>query len=372
MNLFTRKLELMAHKLRSMDLSKKLKTKTYLFVNQAFERLKERVKEDNLNFEDNDLIIQIEKTYSTDFNVGVIGFVLSKGQPVKEMNVIVGNQTVKIKKWLPRPDIASQYPAYKTDGKCGFAVNIPIPRKHVFTFKVNELEPKVVTLAGRKPFDPTGFPNSAHFADFVKIVNERGLKVLELGARQVGNLSRRNLFRDAKQYVGFDIYKDQNVDIVGDAHKLSTYFEPEEFDAVFSDSVFEHLALPWVVSMEINKVLKPGGLVHTSTPSSWPFHERPWDFWRYTDYGHKILFSRPLGFEVIDVGLHSPLQMYLVDVPEEGGSFPEELPFAYSFGNVSILAKKIGPVSSKIKWDVDSSEFIAEGEVYPNPNAPVK
>lgn len=320
-------------------------------------------------FEDKDLIIQIENTYSTDFNVGALGYIVSKRMPVEEMYVIVEDQKVKVKKWLSRQDVIDQYPAYKTEEKCGFVINIPISRKHVFTFNVNNLSPKSIMFAGSKPIDSPEYPKSANFDDFVNIVNERKLKVLEIGSRQVGNLSRRKLFHGAHKYIGFDIYEDDNVDVVGDAHKLSTYFKPEEFDAVFSDSVYEHLALPWVVSMEINKVLKQGGLVYTSTPSSWPLHERPWDFWRYTDHGHKILFSLPFGFEVLEVGFHCPLQMHMVDIPEEGSSDPEELPFAPSYGNVAILAKKIGPVSEKIKWDVEMVDFISMGERYPRNSA---
>jgi 2-polyprenyl-3-methyl-5-hydroxy-6-metoxy-1,4-benzoquinol methylase len=52
------------------------------------------------------------------------------------------------------------------------------------------------------------------------------------------------------------------VDIVGDAHKLSSYFENgKQFDIVFSSAVFEHFAMPWIVATEIAKILKVGGFV---------------------------------------------------------------------------------------------------------------
>ena len=64
--------------------------------------------------------------------------------------------------------------------------------------------------------------------------------------------------------------------------------------------------MPWVVAAEINKVLKVGGLTFHSTHFAFPIHERPWDFWRYTDQALRILFSPPLGFEVIRCELRHP------------------------------------------------------------------
>ena len=50
------------------------------------------------------------------------------------------------------------------------------------------------------------------------------------------------------------------MDVVGDAHKLSSYFH-DEFDLIFSSAVFEHLAMPWRASIEIIKLLKKGGYI---------------------------------------------------------------------------------------------------------------
>ena len=70
-----------------------------------------------------------------------------------------------------------------------------------------------------------------------------------------------------------------NVDIVGDAHRLSSYFdEAEPFDLIYSSAVFEHLAMPWVVAGEIAKLLKVGGCVFVETHFSFTSHERSWHF----------------------------------------------------------------------------------------------
>src|SRR6266446_636421 len=67
-----------------------------------------------------------------------------------------------------------------------------------------------------------------------------GTSVLELGARARSGISRRDLFKDLN-YTGFDIKDGENVDVVGDAHRLTSMFERGQFDFAYSISVFEHL-----------------------------------------------------------------------------------------------------------------------------------
>src|SRR5271168_1555390 len=57
--------------------------------------------------------------------------------------------------------------------------------------------------------------------------NKEGMRVLELGSRVVTGSNLRPYFSRA-EYVGFDFYEDANVDVVGDAHRLSSYFSPRD------------------------------------------------------------------------------------------------------------------------------------------------
>lgn len=89
--------------------------------------------------------------------------------------------------------------------------------------------------------------------------NKPGMRILEIGSRNVTGTNLRGRFFNA-EYVGFDFYAGENVDVVGDAHRLSSYFDQEQrFDLIFSSAVFEHLHMPWVVAEEIRKLLKVGG-----------------------------------------------------------------------------------------------------------------
>lgn len=139
-----------------------------------------------------------------------------------------------------------------------------------------------------------------------KIGNKKSLRILEIGSREVtGPSVARKIFSEAT-YVGFDFYPGDNVDVVGDVHKLSSYFD-EKFDVIFSLACFEHFAMPWVVAEEINKLLKVGGYVCIETHFSFSSHERPWHFFQYSDMGLKALFPPAMGFECIEAGMSNPI-----------------------------------------------------------------
>jgi hypothetical protein len=139
-----------------------------------------------------------------------------------------------------------------------------------------------------------------------KIGNQPGMKILEIGSREVTGLSDARKRFSKAQYVGFDYYPGPNVDVVGDAHKLSSYFD-EKFDIIYSRKAFEHFAMPWIVSIEISKLLNIGGIVFVDTKFSYSSHERPWHFFQFSDMALKVLFSPALGFECIEAGMSNPI-----------------------------------------------------------------
>ena len=141
-----------------------------------------------------------------------------------------------------------------------------------------------------------------------EIGNKPGLKILEIGSREVtGHSNARKQLSNA-EYIGFDYYAGPNVDVVGDAHKLSSYFkEGTQFDIIYSSACFEHFAMPWLVASEIAKLLKVGGIVFVETHFSFVAHERPWHFFHFTDIALKTLFSPTLGFECLDSGMSNPI-----------------------------------------------------------------
>lgn len=147
-----------------------------------------------------------------------------------------------------------------------------------------------------------------YWVDFlVQQFNKPGMRILEIGSRNVTGANFRNRFNKAT-YIGFDYYEGENVDVVGDVHSLTNYFdENNKFDLIFSSAVFEHLHMPWVAAVQIQKLLKVGGYVFIETHFSFSSHERPWHFFQFSDVGLRALFNDALGFDLIDKGMCNPI-----------------------------------------------------------------
>jgi SAM-dependent methyltransferase len=152
-------------------------------------------------------------------------------------------------------------------------------------------------------------PMIDHHARFKSLIidhNRPGMRVLEIGSRDVtGNRPGRHFSR--AEYVGFDYFAGPNVDVVGDAHRLSSFFPDERFDLIYSGACLEHFAMPWVVATEIAKILKIGGHVFIATHFSYSSHERPWHFFQFSDMALRVLFPEALGFECIAAGVSDPM-----------------------------------------------------------------
>jgi SAM-dependent methyltransferase len=111
------------------------------------------------------------------------------------------------------------------------------------------------------------------------------------------------LFTKANSYIGVDLettghdHVDSKVDVYYDGRALP--FEADQFDAVVSFEVFEHVFNLTEVLDEIRRVTKESGFLLISIPFAWPEHEIPYDFARYTSFGiaHVLNCS---GYEVIN------------------------------------------------------------------------
>ena len=214
---------------------------------------------------------------------------------------------------------------------------------------------RAVELA-KRPLHPRVSAEPSHqvFERFVREVNALGRpRVLEIGARARSGTTQRGRFPGA-DYVGLDVVAGENVDVVGDAHAQGQLWPGDGFDAVFGVSVFEHLAMPWKAVLEMNRVLRPGGLACVFTHPAYPPHDRPWDFWRYAPEAFEVLFARATGFELVACaeGLRAAI-VPLADEPALTGLWREPVWLA-----VCALARKIGPPDPRLRWDVPLEEVL--------------
>ncbi|MCR9149107.1 MAG: class I SAM-dependent methyltransferase [Rhodobacteraceae bacterium] len=189
------------------------------------------------------------------------------------------------------------------------------------------------------------YPSPRMAERFLSEVAARKLSVLDVGGRARSKRDRSKEF-DTEDYVVLDIIDGPNVDVVGDAHELSRFFPPDRFDAFYSVSVFEHLLMPWAVVLQLNRVLKTGGIGLISTHQTLGMHDMPWDFWRFSDTAWDALFNRMTGFEIIDRALD--FDQYILPFIFRPSKMQAEK--SVGFEGSAVLVRKIGPAA--VSWDL--------------------
>lgn len=100
------------------------------------------------------------------------------------------------------------------------------------------------------------------------------------------------------EYLGIDIAEREGVDVLGDLYSLP--FCNDSLDAIIVRGVLEHVEKPEEAVKEIERVLKPGGMVYSSIPFIQGYHPSPGDYQRYTIDGIERLFSR---FEKVECAI---------------------------------------------------------------------
>jgi hypothetical protein len=314
-----------------------------------------------------DIAVNISDFWADQNGVGIRGWVSAASGPPEDLEFEYEGGAVPVTSWHARDDIVRQAPPGFGGMAWGFWCYLPSRSTPAVTVQRHKVKPRPgqkIQLKRHPNKIPEWTETGDLFQEFRAEVNRSRGKILELGSRQVvkGGQSKRSLFPNCS-YVGFDYYSDSNTDVVGDAHELSKYFG-KEFDAVFSLAVLEHFAMPWVVAAEINKVLKLGGLTFHSTHFAFPVHERPWDFWRYTDQALRILFSPPLGFEVIRCAYDTPARMH-PDVPRDELM---HLPLEPVWVGISVLARKTAEIdATKFVWSASVASCLGGDSHYPQP-----
>ena len=152
-------------------------------------------------------------------------------------------------------------------------------------------------LYHRLPAPPsTNYQVADHQAAFWSALKP-GDAVYDIGSKGQAELSL-SLIPAGVRVRSIDIDPSAQPDIVADAHDLHMVASGS-VDAVFTSSVLEHVRDPWKVVGEIERILKPGGMVFIGMPFMFPFHADPDDFWRVSHRGIDLLCAR---FDKIESG----------------------------------------------------------------------
>jgi len=124
--------------------------------------------------------------------------------------------------------------------------------------------------------------------------------VLEVGSRNV-NGSVRPIFNGVRQYVGVDLVAGPDVDVVLNAHQLTSGFVGRSFDVVVSTEMLEHDCEFWTSLTMMGEVLKPGGfLLLTARGNGFWVHNYPADYFRFLPQSFHHLLSLA-GCEVLEI-----------------------------------------------------------------------
>ena len=128
---------------------------------------------------------------------------------------------------------------------------------------------------------------------------EQAIRAIDIGSYDV-NGSYRALFGQSKwHYTGVDLEAGPGVDIV----LKSPYhlpFRTGSVDVIVSGQAFEHIEHFWMTWMEMQRVLREGGLIFLIAPSRGPEHRYPQDCWRFYPDGYRAL-AKLGNFELLEV-----------------------------------------------------------------------
>lgn len=104
-------------------------------------------------------------------------------------------------------------------------------------------------------------------------------KVLEIGGYKLKQCAI-NIFKEPNfEYYSLDLEKnDIPNNIIGDITNVKSTIEDNTFDVVYCSDVFEHITEPWKAALEIQRILKPDGIVFIYTVWSWRHHPLPVDY----------------------------------------------------------------------------------------------
>lgn len=172
-------------------------------------------------------------------------------------------------------------------------------------------------------------------------------RFLEIGSRARSGISRKELLTPPGwEYTGFDVLDGENVNVVGDAHELSAYFPADHFDAIGALAVLEHILMPWKLAIELNKVMKVGAIGFFVTHQSYPIHDEPWDFWRYSDHAWHSILNQATGFEIIEAKMSEPVFL----VAKLGHAAVDAGEQYVGYLSSVVVFKKIG--TTALRWDV--------------------
>jgi SAM-dependent methyltransferase len=177
--------------------------------------------------------------------------------------------------------------------------------------------------------------------------------LLDLGC---GSKPYQVLF-DVDAYVGLDIdtVAARNLNRADDFYDGKVFPYPDQsFDCILCNQVLEHVFNPELFLLEINRVLKPKGLLLLTVPFVWDEHEQPYDYARYSSFGLFALLQNS-GFTIKQhrkLGADATLIFQLTNAYfyKISQSWPKFVRLGFTF-SVMALVNILGVIAAKLLPD---------------------
>jgi predicted SAM-dependent methyltransferase len=121
------------------------------------------------------------------------------------------------------------------------------------------------------------------------------IRILEIGTKRSNpalSTHHKRFFNDIPdlEYVMTDYQDGLDVDVVSDLHTAHEFVD-STFDLIISVSTYEHLKYPQLVSHNLMKKLKVGGMMFITTHQTFPLHGYKYDYFRFSREALEAIFN---------------------------------------------------------------------------------
>ena len=110
----------------------------------------------------------------------------------------------------------------------------------------------------------------------------------------------------------YTLHKNTHIDLECDLSKRLPLADAL-FDTIILSDVLEHVPEPAILWREMSRLLKPQGKVLMNVPFYYWLHERPHDYYRYTEYALRR-FAETTGFDVLFIKTLGGIPEIITDI----------------------------------------------------------
>jgi len=144
-------------------------------------------------------------------------------------------------------------------------------------------------------------------------------------------------------------------------------FPDSHFEGIVCSEVFEHIPDSRKAVTEMARVLVPGGVLVLTTRSTFPVHDAPGDYWRFTPYTLRMLFA---DWDIIEIQAETGpfgtiavlLQRIMFQTRVRGGKVTKGLIYL-----LALILNKLDPLVLESYGDItrkESVDFLLSSGIY--------